>query len=298
VEPTADQVREQLDRILGSEGFANADRLSRFLRYVVERTLAGEGDLLKEYAVGVGVFDRDEQYDPRIDSIVRVEASRLRSKIDEYYRTRDGADPILIRLPKGSYVPVFEVRPPAIPSALPGQLPQTGPLNRRRLVFGVIVATIAVAGLTAWRVGLWPAAGSGTPAVAVAVLPFDVFSADPAQQLLAARLTDGVTSDLARLGTVGVVSRTTASQLTGSGRSIRELARQLGADLVLEGTVEVKGDIVRLTGRLVDGAIDRKVWVEDFVGRSDDLRDLQHRIATAVAAAAANRARAEHRPAK
>ena len=84
MEPTAEEVRQQLDRILASDLFANADRLSRFLRYVVERTLAGEGDQLKEYAVGVGVFDRGEQYDPRVDSIVRVEASRLRTKIDEY----------------------------------------------------------------------------------------------------------------------------------------------------------------------------------------------------------------------
>ena len=84
MEPTADQVRDQLDRILASEAFANADRLSRFLRYIVERTLAGEGDRLKEYAVGVGVFERNEQYDPRVDSIVRVEAGRLRAKIDEY----------------------------------------------------------------------------------------------------------------------------------------------------------------------------------------------------------------------
>jgi TolB-like protein len=96
-----------------------------------------------------------------------------------------------------------------------------------------------------------------------------------------------VTSDLARLNTVGVVSRTSASHLAGSGRSIRELAQQLGADLVLEASVETNGDVVRISCRLVDGALDRKVWVADFVGRSDDLRDLQRRIATAVAAIAA-----------
>ena len=110
MEPTAEEVRRQLDRILASDLFANADRLSRFLRYVVERTLAGEGDQLKEYAVGVGVFDRGEQYDPRVDSIVRVEASRLRTKIDEYYRSANGADAVVIRLPKGTYTPEFEAR--------------------------------------------------------------------------------------------------------------------------------------------------------------------------------------------
>ena len=71
----------QLDRILASDVFANADRMSRFLRFVVERALAGESDQLKEYVVGIEVFGRDDRYDPRLDSIVRVEARRLRTKI-------------------------------------------------------------------------------------------------------------------------------------------------------------------------------------------------------------------------
>lgn len=81
----AEAITAELDRILASKGFANAGRLSRLLRYVVERTLAGEADQLKEYAVGVEVFDRDDKYDPRLDSIVRVEAGRLRSRLEEYY---------------------------------------------------------------------------------------------------------------------------------------------------------------------------------------------------------------------
>lgn len=289
MEPTAEQVREQLERILSSQPFANADRLSRFLRFVVERTLAGEGNQLKEYAVGVGVFDRNEQYDPRVDSIVRVEASRLRGKIDEYYRGGNGADRVVIRLPKGSYAPVFEVRTPAIPHAHPGLAPAVHPLNKRRLVVGLALAAVAVAAVAAAR-GLWRA-GPTTPAVAVAVLPFQVFSSDPAEQLLAARLTDGVTSDLARLGTVGVVSHTSASQFAGTRRSIREMGQELGADLVLEGTVQTNGDVVRVTGRLVDATLDRKIWVEDFDGQAGRLQDLQRRIAAAVATAASNRAR-------
>ena len=72
-------VRAELDRILASKGFATAGRLSKLLRYVVDKTLAGETDQLKEYSVGIEVFERDEKYDPRLDSIVRVEAGRLRT---------------------------------------------------------------------------------------------------------------------------------------------------------------------------------------------------------------------------
>ena len=107
--PAAD-IKAELDRILASKGFATAGRLSRLLRYVVEKTLAGEADQLKEYAVGVEVFDRDDKYDPRLDSIVRVEAGRLRSRLDEYYNGEGAASPIRISLPRGGYVAQFEPR--------------------------------------------------------------------------------------------------------------------------------------------------------------------------------------------
>ncbi|MGH9222011.1 MAG: tetratricopeptide repeat protein, partial [Vicinamibacterales bacterium] len=96
--------RAEVERILASKGFASAGRLSRLLRYIVDKTLAGEADQLKEYAVGVEVFDRDDKYDPRLDSIVRVEAGRLRSRLDEYYNG-EGANPAWrITLPRGGYV--------------------------------------------------------------------------------------------------------------------------------------------------------------------------------------------------
>src|SRR5579863_8780765 len=79
--PSADQVRAQLAAILKSKLFVQSDRLRRFLSLAVERTLAGEEDQIKEYTLGRDVFDRDHTYDPRVDSIVRVEARRLRVKL-------------------------------------------------------------------------------------------------------------------------------------------------------------------------------------------------------------------------
>jgi TolB-like protein len=280
VQPHPDDVRRQLDRILASGTFATTDRLSRFLRFVVERTLAGEGDQLKEYAVGVGVFDRGEQYDPRTDAIVRVEASRLRTKIDEYYRLADGADPILIRLPKGSYAPLFEVWP----SDGGGPVQADGPSparSRRWLVVGAATAAIVLVAFTYWRT-----AGQASTAVTLAVLPFETFSADPERQLLAARVTDGVTTEAARLGTVGVVSHTSALQFTGVRRPVRDIAQALGATVLLEGTIEVSDGRVRVSVRLVDGALDRKLWVDDVEGAVADLPALCRDIAAAAVGAA------------
>jgi hypothetical protein len=80
-----DEVMAQLGRILDSETFSKALVLRHFLQFLVERTLQGRSDEIKEYALGVDVFDRGSDFDPRTDTIVRVQARRLRAKLDEYY---------------------------------------------------------------------------------------------------------------------------------------------------------------------------------------------------------------------
>lgn len=106
----AEAVRVQLRRILAHESFAHSERLRRFLGYTVEQALKGESASLKEYQVGLEVFDRSESYDPRIDPIVRVEAVRLRAKLKDFYSSEGCSAPVIIEFPKGSYVPVFRAR--------------------------------------------------------------------------------------------------------------------------------------------------------------------------------------------
>jgi len=104
---TDEAVRDELRRIILSPGFVHSERLRRFLSYSVEQTLAGNPQNLKEYAIGVEAFDRPRHYSPSEDPIVRVEARRLRKKLDEYYAAAGANNPVRIDLPKGSYVPVF-----------------------------------------------------------------------------------------------------------------------------------------------------------------------------------------------
>jgi len=103
----AEEVRQQLDRILESDVFRRSAQMERFLKLVVERSLLGQPEDLKEYVLGRDVFNRGEDYDPRADSIVRVEAQRLRRKLREYYGSYGLTDPISIDLPAGSYVAAF-----------------------------------------------------------------------------------------------------------------------------------------------------------------------------------------------
>ena len=105
--PPRELVEAQLQRILSSPLFAKAPRHTRFLSFVVGKALAGEGESVKEYLIGLEVFDRPSGYDPGSDPIVRAEARRLRARLAEYYRDFGQHDPVHIELPKGTYVPVF-----------------------------------------------------------------------------------------------------------------------------------------------------------------------------------------------
>lgn len=100
-------IRIQLSRILNSDGFIRAQRMRRFLTFVVEETLAGRSSHLCEYSIAVTVFDRSVSFESAIDPIVRNDARRLRQKLLEYYQRSHLGDEILIEIPKGSYVPVF-----------------------------------------------------------------------------------------------------------------------------------------------------------------------------------------------
>src|SRR5450432_2301528 len=101
-------IEAQLEKILTSRIFAPAERPSRFLRFIVQRALAGGTHDMKEYVIGVEVLGRKSSFDPRTDPIVRTEAGRLRSRLRDYYTLDGKHDPISISLPKGTYVPAFE----------------------------------------------------------------------------------------------------------------------------------------------------------------------------------------------
>src|SRR5580704_17692814 len=93
---STEAVQAELDKILASPGFANADRLSRFLRFSVSEYLTGQTDRLKESLLGVEVFGRKPSYDPRVDAVVRTEAVKLRARLREYYESEGREDQIVI----------------------------------------------------------------------------------------------------------------------------------------------------------------------------------------------------------
>jgi TolB-like protein len=188
---------------------------------------------------------------------------------------------------RGAYVPAFarreEVPGPdrAVPLALESPARQTR-WPPGLVALGAALLVVLPLAFAVWRTGLVTSVGSATPIVTIAVLPFAQYSDSQSDVLLAARLTDSVTGELARNRVLGVASHTSALQFAGTRRPLREIAQALNAELVLEGSVHVDGDRLRVETRLVDAVIDRKIWVDDFEGTLSDIPGLSRRIATTV----------------
>ena len=152
-------VNDQLARITKSPPLVSSPSLCRFLRYVVEETLAGRASGIKEQVLGLEVFDRGPDFNPRLDPIVRVQARNLRMRLATYYTGPGQADPIRIELPKGTYIPVFH-DVGAVPSGFePGAAEVTGmdmvaaPVSVRRrmqlrLLLAVVILVVILAGIT------------------------------------------------------------------------------------------------------------------------------------------------------
>ena len=252
-----ESVQAELASILSSNAFSRAGLLSAFLRFVVERALEGEGAELKEYYLGLEVFRRDESYDPRIDPIVRVQARRLRAKLESYYEDEGKGDEILIELPKGAYVPVFRARSQ--------QSGQAGPDG--------------TGGAAASRSRTTE---SSQPASSLAVLPFVNMTSDVETGHLENGLTEELINALAGIEELRVTSRTSASSVRPGEQDIREIGEKLNVRMVLEGSIRKSGERLRITARLIDVARDAQLWSQAYDRESNDAFVIQSEIAQAV----------------
>ena len=243
----ADDVRAQLGRMLASEPFARSQRLSDFLRYVVEAALGDRLDRITEAALAADVYERNQRYDPRIDPIVRVEAGRLRNKIREYYATAGAADPLWLGLAQRGYRPVVRRSAPSPPLA---QSP--------------------------------PSAPAGTPAGAkpsLAVLPVENLTGEPALEPICRDLTQRLIEALSG-GDWAVAERAAVRRYRGHPTDVREIARELAVGRLLEGSLQQADGIVRLRLRLLDGASGLAVWADSLDEPVSDPNRLPRKLAS------------------
>lgn len=223
--------------------------MRRFLRIAVERTLDGATDQLKEFALGHDVFDRGEDYDPRTDSIVRVEARRLRKKLKAYYEGEGLLDKIIIQFHPGKYVPSFSLAAPGIAVEEEKTLdPKT-----------------------------------------VAVLPFSNLSSDPEQNYFCDGISEDIIDALSTVRDLRVLGRGATFTLRDPGQDPRDLGASLRAGTIVEGSVRKSGGMLRVSARLIDTGTGHVRWSTTVDRPETDIFAIKDEIATAIAATLCDR---------
>ncbi|MBB6143198.1 TolB-like protein [Silvibacterium bohemicum] len=250
---SAQEIREELDRLLQSAIFSQSDRLGRFLRFAIEQAIAGNADRLKEYVIGTEVYDRKPPYHPSQDSIVRTEARRLRAKLKEYYESEGKDNPVFIYFRPGAYLPLFRRNEMSVAAKIDGTFSGTFPAN------DLLVK------------------GAG---VAVAVLPLEDLSGRPLSALCAQGVTDELIHNLTRTEGIRVIARPPHS--TEGLLDIPVLSQKLGINTVIEGTVREDLDRLRITVRVL-GADGFQISSHRFEteATAEALAQVQEQVATA-----------------
>jgi TolB-like protein/Tfp pilus assembly protein PilF len=244
---------------------------------------------LKESILGPIVFDRNSEYDPKIDSIVRVYAGRLRVRLDHYYRQAGTSSALRICLPTGGYVPQFEPRrstiaePEIVSNGIePVKVGVPPTAKRRRLMMLISVLSLVIAGTyTSWSLAKRSATSNG-PRDSIAVLPFIDLTGEQAFRYFEDGLTEELINSLAHVPGLRVISRTSSFMFRGQETDIRTIGAKLDVSTILEGSVRRRGSGLRISAQLIDVRNGSELWSESFDRELKDTVLIQEDISRAI----------------
>jgi len=269
-EPSAAEIRAELERIVASRSFARAGRACDLLKFLVGETLAGAGARLKGYTIGVEVFGRPADFDPQIDPLVRVEAGRLRRRLLTYYTAEGSDDPVRIGLPRGSYGAEFYYPPADLGlEAMPGTAASRAARARewkwRFVSAALLVAFVTALGVIGWqqRALLEAERALDEPGELqrnewprIVVVPFENLSDEPRLGLLAAGMTEEVMVALGRRDVFVVASQ---ASWYGADTGASALSSATGG-YVLTGSIRGGSEQARITVRLIEAESGTQIW--------------------------------------
>ena len=245
-------IRASLDNMLASALFAGSPRQQRFLDYLVTNTLEGEANRLKGFTIALEVFDRKDDFDPNIDSIVRVEATRLRNKLREYYDTIGKQDNVRIDFPKGGYLLEINMKTAQV---LERRTSSNSALNTPRLV-------------------------EDRPSLAV--LPFANIDSDNTKEYFADGVVDSLISMFSRLSGLFVISRQSSFSYKNTTKTSEQIATELGVRYLLEGSVQHASNQVRVKVQLADTKNGGHVWSDRYDRELRDVFALQDELTQSI----------------
>ena len=258
-EPDLEMIRQQMHRILASPGFCESSQLCNFLRFIVEETLAGCEDGIKQYTIAVKALGRKSSFNPQTDPIVRIEARRLRRKLEQYYREHGAEDIPRIEVPVGRYVPAFRFE--KVESDRDRQ--EVPRKDRAR--------------------GPSPVSLPGGPSIVI--LPFGTLTDDPEQLYYADGLAQALVVELTRFPDFLIIGPLSRQKLKGQTLGPRALGRQYGAHFVLDGHLRKQANSVRLSVKLVDVVTGGTLWADTYDHRASaaDLFEFEDTVINQVA---------------
>lgn len=306
-------VRHHLEEVKASHGFAGSKRSQDFLQLIVDHTLEGEFQNLRERMIGAELFGRPLDYDTGSDAVVRVKANEIRKKLAQYYLEAGGNPTVRIELPSGSYVPKFtfgqskstpppqngvvpllSLEQPTAPVLAPHVETHTAPVVEvhplRTSGFTPRLLAVAVAGLVLitligyFGVKKWVGVSHAHQGIrSIAILPLKNVSGDDSQEYFADGMTEELINDLGQVSTLRVISLTSAMSFKGTKMKLPDIAHELSVDGVVEGSVQREGSQVRISAQLIDAKTDRPIWAQTYVRDMTSVLALQGEVAHAIA---------------
>jgi len=247
-------VEAELNRITQHSLFKDTTRMKRFLKYVVTEALEGRESRLKGYVIGLEVFDRADDFDPQADTIVRVQAGQLRRRLDLYYSGDGKEAPVRILIPKGRYVPIFEIRRDVTKENIEkiGTISKIEAQNRP----------------------------------GIAVLSFQNLAQDRQHDYFAEGITAEMINALVQFRYLRIVARTASVTSNATPTELSEIAEQYGVQFVLSGNVRRAGNLVRISVNLLSTETSEHVYSKIFDRECtpENIFDVQEEVASYIAA--------------
>jgi TolB-like protein len=251
------EINAQLDRILASPQISGSGVLSDFLRFIVQEAIDGRGDELKEYTIGVNALRRDADFNPQIDSIVRIHAGRLRRAVKEYYYELGNNDPIVISIPKGSYQPSFERRTAQSIRSLT-DIDERVNGNRKQKE----VKEKPVTSKDWHRNGHAVSESDAQQKVTVVVLPFRCIGVDETLSNFCKGTSEYLSTALTSFSDFRVISYHQGSYVASQFTDIRQLGANLDARYIVTGSTHLLKPIVRVCVQLNDRTTGDQLWAQ------------------------------------
>jgi len=249
-----DLIYAQLQKIFLCPEFAVSDILRRFLTYIIEETLGGRSNTIKEYTIAINVLNKPVSFKPQQDAIVRIHAGRLRRALNYYYKEPGISDQIEISVPKGSYVPVFTNKSLEILSPEPDSKPEQLEMP--------------------------------THSITLAIMPFRTFETDISRQAFTDNLGQQLSAEFGRFPDFSVISYYTTQQLTSRNKDIQEIATHFGAQYMITGNVQFEAKRLRVSVQLTETHSGAQIWTElhHHTYNSSNLFEVGDKIVSSVIA--------------